>query len=79
MSKHFTLSKVKVLDGLQLALVYADGEAFTIDLASIVKRHKTLAPLRDAAVSPAHPASIAHFKALGVTTLSLLPVHHCLS
>lgn len=50
MSKHFTLRKAKVLDGLRLALVYADGEAFTVDLASIVKRHKTLAPLRDAAV-----------------------------
>ncbi|HLO95865.1 MAG TPA: DUF2442 domain-containing protein [Burkholderiaceae bacterium] len=50
MSKHFTLSKVKVLDGLQLALIYADGEAFTVDLASIVKRHKTLALLRDASV-----------------------------
>ncbi|MBL0122308.1 MAG: glycogen debranching protein GlgX [Betaproteobacteria bacterium] len=25
----------------------------------------------------AHPASIAHFKALGVTTLSLLPVQYC--
>lgn len=26
----------------------------------------------------AHPASIAHFKSLGVTTLSLLPVQYCL-
>ncbi len=26
----------------------------------------------------AHPSSIAHFKALGVTTLSLLPVQYCL-
>ena len=25
----------------------------------------------------AHPASIAHFKSLGVTTLSLLPVQYC--
>lgn len=27
----------------------------------------------------AHPAALAHFKALGVTALSLLPVHFCLS
>jgi len=26
----------------------------------------------------AHPTSIAHFKKLGVTTLSLLPVHYCI-
>jgi len=26
----------------------------------------------------AHPASIAHFKRLGVTTLSLLPIHYCI-
>lgn len=26
----------------------------------------------------AHPVSIAHFKRLGVTTLSLLPVHYCI-
>lgn len=33
--------------------------------------------LRGRFAALAHPASIAHFKALGVTTLSLLPVHYC--
>ncbi len=35
------------------------------------------APLRGTYAALAHPASIAHFKALGVTTLSLLPVQYC--
>ena len=34
--------------------------------------------LRGTYAALAHPASIAHFKALGVTTLSLLPVHYAL-
>ncbi len=34
--------------------------------------------LRGTYAALAHPAAIAHFKALGVTTLSLLPVHYCL-
>jgi len=33
--------------------------------------------LRGSYAALAHPASIAHFKALGVTTLSLLPVQYC--
>ena len=35
------------------------------------------ATLRGTYSALAHPASIAHFKALGVTTLSLLPVQYC--
>jgi isoamylase len=35
------------------------------------------APLRGTYAGLAHPASIAYFKSLGVTTLSLLPVHYC--
>jgi glycogen operon protein len=35
-------------------------------------------PLRGTYAGLAHPAAIAHFKALGVTTLSLLPVHYAL-
>ena len=35
--------------------------------------------LRGTYAGLAHPASIAHFKALGVTTLSLLPVHYSLT
>jgi glycogen operon protein len=35
--------------------------------------------LRGTYAGLAHPAAIAHFKALGVTTLSLLPVHYRLS
>ena len=35
------------------------------------------ASLRGTYSALAHPASIAHFKALGVTTLSLLPVQYC--
>lgn len=34
------------------------------------------AALRGSYAGLAHPAAIAHFKALGVTTLSLLPVHY---
>ena len=34
--------------------------------------------LRGTYAGLAHPASIAHFKALGITTLSLLPVHYAL-
>ncbi|WP_373715024.1 glycogen debranching protein GlgX, partial [Roseateles sp.] len=34
--------------------------------------------LRGTYAGLAHPASIAHFKRLGVTTLSLLPVHYCI-
>jgi glycogen operon protein len=34
-------------------------------------------PLRGTYAGLAHPASIAHFKSLGVTTLSLLPVQYC--
>ncbi len=37
------------------------------------------APLRGTYAGLAHPAAIAHFKALGVTTLSLLPVHYSIS
>lgn len=36
-------------------------------------------PLRGTYAGLAHPASIDHLRALGVTTLSLLPVHHALS
>jgi isoamylase len=35
--------------------------------------------LRGTYAALAHPASIAYFKSLGVTTLSLLPVHYCIS
>ncbi|HJV70345.1 glycogen debranching protein GlgX [Ideonella sp.] len=35
-------------------------------------------PLRGTYAALAHPAAIAHFKALGVTTLSLLPVHYAI-
>jgi hypothetical protein len=48
--KQFTLVKVKALTGQKLALSYADGEAFTVDLAPIIKRHKTLSRLADSAV-----------------------------
>lgn len=34
--------------------------------------------LRGTYAGLAHPASIAHFKAIGVTTLSLLPVQYCI-
>jgi glycogen operon protein len=34
--------------------------------------------LRGTYAGLAHPAAIAHFKRLGVTTLSLLPVHYCI-
>ncbi len=36
------------------------------------------APLRGTYAGLAHPASLAHFKSLGVTTLSLLPVQYCI-
>jgi len=34
-------------------------------------------PLRGTYAGLAHPAAVAHFKALGVTTLSILPVQYC--
>ncbi len=36
------------------------------------------AGIRGTYAALAHPVAIAHFKSLGVTTLSLLPVHYCL-
>jgi isoamylase len=37
------------------------------------------AELRGTFAALAHPAAIAHFLRLGVTTLSLLPIHYCLT
>lgn len=44
------------------------------------QQHPQIPPeLRGSFAALAHPAAIQHFKALGITALSLLPVHYCLN
>jgi glycogen operon protein len=50
-----------------------------LHVRSFTMRHPDIPePLRGTYAGLAHPAAIAHFQALGVTTLSLLPVHFAL-
>ncbi len=50
---------------------------YELHVKGFSKTHPDIPPaLRGTFAALAHPASIAHFKSLGVTTLSLLPVHH---
>ena len=57
----------------EVVLYEVHVKGFSKNLAAIP------AHLRGTYAGLAHPAAIAHFKALGVTTLALLPVHHCIS
>ena len=53
---------------------------YEVHVRSFSMRHPAIPPaLRGTYAALAHPASIAHFRRLGVTTLSLLPVHYRLS
>jgi Protein of unknown function (DUF2442) len=47
---HFILRRVKALDGLRLALEYADGEKLEVAISPIAGRFKLLKPLLDAKV-----------------------------
>lgn len=49
-NKHFTLTAVKALPPSTLQLVYADGVVLQVDLKPIIRKHRTLARLADAAV-----------------------------
>lgn len=49
--KHFTLTRVKpAATGTRLHLHFADGELFELDLGELIRRHPTLAPLKQAQV-----------------------------
>ena len=55
----------------------ADVVLYEVNVKGFSQTHPGIpAPLRGTYAGLAHPAAIAHFKALGVTTLSLLPVHY---
>ncbi len=47
---HFILRRVKALDGLRLALSYADGENFEVSIEPITGRFKVFKPLLNAEV-----------------------------
>lgn len=49
-AKHFTIIRVEADAGYTLVLEFADGETLQLDLADILNRYPTLAPLKDAAV-----------------------------
>ncbi len=52
---------------------------YEVHVKGFSKTHPDIPPaLRGTYGALAHPAAIAHFKALGVTTLSLLPVHYAI-
>jgi len=50
MKKQFTLTTVQPLDTGVLRLVYADGQAFTVDVTALTRRSPVLAPLLQADV-----------------------------
>ncbi len=55
----------------------ADVVLYEVHVKGFSKTHPGIPEeLRGTYAALAHPASIAHFKALGVTTLELLPVHY---
>jgi isoamylase len=57
----------------------ADVLLYEVHVKGFSKTNPAIPPaLRGTYAGLAHPAAIAHFKALGVTTLSLLPVHYAL-
>jgi glycogen operon protein len=57
----------------------ADVVLYELHVKGFTKTHPGIPEaMRGTYAGLAHPAAIAHFKALGVTTLSLLPVQYCL-
>ena len=58
----------------------ADQVLYELHVKGFSKTHPDIPPeQRGTYAALAHPAAIAHFKSLGVTTLSLLPVHYKLN
>ena len=56
----------------------ADLLLYEVHVKGFSKTHPGIPQaLRGTYAALAHPAAIAHFRSLGVTTLSLLPVHYC--
>jgi glycogen operon protein len=56
----------------------ADVVLYELHVKGFTKTHPGIPePLRGTYAGLAHPAAIEHFKELGVTTLSLLPVQYC--
>jgi glycogen operon protein len=59
--------------------VLGDVVLYEVHVKGFSKLHPEIPPaLQGTYAGLAHPASIAHFKSLGVTTLSLLPVQYCI-
>jgi isoamylase len=57
----------------------ADVVLYEVHVKGFSKSHPGIPEeLRGSYAALAHPAAIAHFKSLGVTTLELLPVHHAI-
>jgi len=57
----------------------ADAVLYEVHVKGFSMQHPQIpAQLRGTYAGLAHPAAIAHFKRLGVTTLSLLPVQYCI-
>jgi glycogen operon protein len=57
----------------------ADLVLYEVHVKGFSKTHPGIpAALQGTYAALAHPAAVAHFKSLGVTTLSLLPVQYCL-
>ncbi|MEK8031588.1 glycogen debranching protein GlgX [Ideonella sp. DXS29W] len=57
----------------------SDVVLYEVHVKGFSKAHPGIpAELRGTYAALAHPAAMAHFKALGVTTLSLLPVHYAI-
>ncbi len=57
----------------------ADLVLYEVHVKGFSKTHPGIpAALQGTYAGLAHPAAVAHFKSLGVTTLSLLPVQYCL-
>ncbi|MCU7369632.1 glycogen debranching protein GlgX [Paucibacter sp. O1-1] len=60
-------------------IALADAVLYEVHVKGFSKQHPEIpAGLRGTYAGLAHPAAIAHFKALGVTTLSLLPVQYAI-
>lgn len=46
-SLHFTLVAVRPMDAMSLALTYADGGVFDVDIARVIEGHRSLQRIRD--------------------------------
>ncbi|TXT38768.1 MAG: glgX [Comamonadaceae bacterium] len=58
----------------------AESVLYECHVKGFSQQHPEIPPkLRGSFAALTHPAAIGHFKALGITALSLLPVHYCLN